>query len=171
MKKKVIVEKELDQNEPHLEPLYNTIKNAKPMNIKDIAAKYVFSTGKLLNEFVQALSMPMAKNHFVSAETGGLFHNKTLFVPNNEEVLRIIEKIRAEFLENGTLSDETIILGALLQKSDLIKNYFSKFESEKLKERLNEIKKNQSGSLVNEMVNYIDTLVAVIASAGSGASI
>ena len=113
----------------------------------------------------------MANKHFVSTEIGGLFHNKTLFVPNNEEVLRIIEKIRAEFLENGTLSDETIVLGALLQKSGLIKNYFSKYESEKLKERLNEIKESQSGSLVNEMVKYIDTLIAAIAAVSSSTSI
>lgn len=166
-KKKMVIERNLNENEVHLEPLYNTIKSSKPMTIKDIASKYVFATSKRLNEFMEALSITMKKNRCVSSETGGLFHNKTLLIPNNDEVLKIIEKIKAEFLEDGNVQDEAVVLGALLQKSGLIKNYFSKFESQRLKERLEEIKKSEAGSLVKEMVEYIDTMVAVIIAASS----
>lgn len=168
-KKKIIVEKDLEPNEFHLEPLYTEIKNSKAMNVKDVASKYVFGSAKLLNEFIQALTLPMSDSHIVSVETGGLFHNKTLYIPNNDEILKIIEKIRAEFLEKGTVSDENVVLGALLQKSGLIKNYFSKYESDRLKERINEIKKSEAGSFVKEMVDYIDTLIAVLASIGGSA--
>lgn len=170
-KKKIIVEKDLGADELHLEPLYNAIKDSKAMSIKDVASKYVFGSGKLLNEFIQALTLPMSKSDIVSAEAGGLFHNKTLYIPNNDEVLKIIEKIRAEFLEKGPVNDETVVLGALLQKSGLIKNYFSRYESDILKERINEIKKSEAGSFVTGMVDYIDALIAVIASIGGSAGI
>jgi hypothetical protein len=90
---------------------------------------------------------------------GGLsisFSNKTLFLPNSGETSKIVEKVRAEFLEKGEISNETVALSALLYKSGLIKNYFSKYEVNKLKERLEEIKKSEAGSLVKEMVDYIE---------------
>lgn len=162
VKKKIVIERSLNENEKHLEPLYNTIKSGKPMSVNDIAVKYVFASSKRLNEFIEALSKTMKEGRYVTAGTGGLFH-KALLIPNNDEVLKVIEKIRAEFLEEGSIQDETIVLGALLQKSSLIKNYFSKFESRKLKERLEEIKKSDAGSLVKEMVQYIDTIIAAMA--------
>ncbi len=161
-KKKVVTERSLNENEAHLKPLYDTIKGGKPMTVKDIAGRYVFATNKRINEFIETLSFALKENNFVIARTGGLFHNKTLLIPDNNAVTRIIEKVRAEFLEEGNIQDETVVLGSLLQKSSLIKNFFSKFESQKLKTRLEEIKKSEAGSLVKEMVEYIDAIIAVI---------
>lgn len=166
-KKKIVIERSLSENEAHLGPLYNTIKSGKPMTVNDIAGKYVFGTGKKLYEFMEALSVTLKETHCVTPAIGGLFHNRTVLIPNNDEVLKVIEKIRAEFLEQGSVQDETIVLGALLQKSGLIKNYFSKFESQRLKERIEEIKKSAAGSLVKEMVDYIDAMLAAIIAASS----
>ena len=75
---------------------------------------------------------------------------------------KVIEKLRAEFLEQGEISDEVIVLGALLNKSGLIKKYFSKYEVQKLNERLKEIKQSEAGVLVKQLVDYIDTLIVII---------
>lgn len=166
-KKKVAVVKELAEDKMYLKPLYDTINSGKRMSVTDIAGKYVFATSRRIDEFIQALGEPMQNQHCVSAKTGGLFHNKTLLIPDSGEVLKVVEKLRAEFLEDGAADDEAVILGALLQKSDLIKNYFSKFESQKLKIRIEEIKKSEAGSFIKEMVEYIDTMIAAIIAASS----
>ncbi|MCG9969589.1 GPP34 family phosphoprotein [Pelotomaculum terephthalicicum JT] len=75
----------------------------------------------------------------------------------------MIQKIRAELLENGTISDETVALVSLLEKSHQIKKYFSKYESEQLKARLKEIKEAPSNQLVKQMVDYVDMIIAVTA--------
>lgn len=168
-KKKITIEKNLDSSANHLEPLYQVIHSKKVMTIQDLATKYAFSTGKLLNEYIKALSNTMSENNQVTIETGGLLKNKTLFIPNENEVLKIIEKIRAEFLEEGVISDETLVLGALLQKSGFMKQYFSQYESKILKDRVNEIKNSLEGNFVKEMVDYIDTLIAVVASVAGSA--
>ncbi|WP_283606784.1 GOLPH3/VPS74 family protein [Faecalispora anaeroviscerum] len=168
-KNKVLVEKELERNQFHLEPLYDTLKGSKPMKVYDLAAKYVFSSHKLPDHYLQALCLPMAEQQGVFPKTGGLFHNRPVYVPNQEEVEKIVEKLRAVFLEDGTVDDDTLVLGALLQKSGLIKNYFSKFESDSLNRRIQEIKESEAGSLIKKMIDYVDTLIAVMASVGSSA--
>lgn len=165
-KKKIIVNNETELKKEYLRPLYQVICNSKKKNVQDIASQYVFATNKLLNEYIKSLSSPMVKDNLISIETGGVFKTKTLYLPNEEGVLRVIEKIRAEFLEDGAVSNETIILGALLYKSGAIKRYFSQYESDKLKDRLNEIKNSEEGYFIKEMVDYIDTLIAVVASLG-----
>jgi hypothetical protein len=162
-KKKVAVLRKLNEDEKHLEPLYDALNTAKPMTVNDIASKYVFSTSKRINEFMRSLSLPMQAEGLVSAGTGGLFRNKPLFIPDPKAVSGVIEKIRAEFLEDGPIQDETVVLGALLQKSGLIGNYFSKYESDRLKKRLDEVKKSEAGSLVKEMIDYIDLMFIAIA--------
>ena len=56
------------------------------------------------------------------------------------------------------------MLGDLLNKSILNKEYFSKVESEKLKNRLNEIKSSEASKLVKEMLEDIEAILVVVAS-------
>lgn len=165
-KKKIVVNNDTKLEKEYLRPLYQVICNSKKKNVKDIASRYIFGTSKLLKEYIKSLSSPMVQENLVSLETGGMFKTKTLYLPNEEGVLRVVEKIRAEFLEEGSVSNETIILGALLYKSGAIKRYFSQYESDILKNRLNEIKSSEEGYFIKEMVDYIDALIAVVASIG-----
>lgn len=165
-KKIISLENGVTLEKEYLRPLYQVICASKKKNIKDIASQYVFGTGKLLEEYIKSLTAPLVENKLVTIQMGGLFHKKALYEPNEEAIVKIIEKIRAEFLEKGPISDETIVLGALLYKSDAIKRYFSKYESSILKDRLNEVKQSEAGYLVKEMVDYIDALLTIIASLG-----
>lgn len=90
--------------------------------------------------------------------------DKVKYVPNQTKVTSIIEKIRAEFLEEGVISDDTIILSALLDRSGIIKNYFSKVETAKLKERLEEIKNNESYTMIKKILDDIVAVIVVVSS-------
>ncbi len=48
----------------------------------------------------------------------------------------IIEKIRAELLEDGEISEDVIVLTALMDKVGNLKDYFSKHEQKELKNRI-----------------------------------
>lgn len=74
----------------------------------------------------------------------------------------VIEKIRAELLEDGDVSEDVIALTVLLDKSGQLKEYFSKYEQKELKEKLEVIRKSEAGTTVKELLWYIDSLDASI---------
>lgn len=81
----------------------------------------------------------------------------------------MIQKIRAELLESGGISDETVALVSLLEKSNRIKQYFSAHESKQLKARLQEVKEAPANKMIRHMIEYIETILTVIIiSAASG---
>ncbi len=161
-KKKMFINKDLSTDKMYLTPIYELIKNNKPMKIETIAEKYAFDF-TLPNEFFKSVGYSIVADGYVVEEANrGLFKNKVRFLPNEKEVTKVVEKLRAELLEEGNVSDEAIVLGALLNKSGLIKKYFSKYEMQKLNDRLKEIKQSEAGVLIKQMVDYIDTLIAII---------
>jgi hypothetical protein len=163
-KKKIEISKDLSSDRLYLAPVYKTIQDSKPMKIETLAEKYILGTNKKLENLCDVLGASLTNNNYVIEKPAtGLFHNKNLYVPNTEAATKVIEKMRAEFLEAGSVSDETVALGVLFSKSGLIKQYFSKHETSKLNERLDEIKVSETGLFVKKIVDYIDTMVAIIA--------
>lgn len=163
-KNKVCVIGNLNEGQVYLKSLFDWLNESKPMKIEKIAKEYTMTfTGKRLNALVTDVGNSLADRGCVTSEKGGIFGSKFCFIPNSDEVDKVIQKIRAELLESGTMSDETVALVSLLDKSNQVKKYFSKYESEHLKARLKEIKEDPSNQLVKQMMDYVDTIIAVIA--------
>lgn len=141
-------------------PVYGLLRAEK------LCELYMFSNGKRIRELAEVLGRAMPEAMTVS-ERRGLFGRKTLFFPRVEAVDRIVEKLRAEFLEEGTLSDETAFLGAMLQASGALKRYFSRYELETVKVRLKELKESGRGELVQKMVFHVEALIAMTLRAAS----
>lgn len=149
-------------------PVYELLRE-KPMRAEKLCELYVFSTGKRIRELAEVLARAMPGAVEVQ-EKRGLFGRKTVFVPQPEAVDRVVEKLRAEFLEEGELSDEVAFLGAMLQASGVLKRYFSRYDSEKVKARLKELKASGRGELVQKMLFHVETLIAMTASAAAGSN-
>lgn len=163
--KKVIINKELDKAFDYLHPLFSFIERSKPKTIKDLAGDYILTLrSKKLNDLIQSVgnSLVMADCAYAINRRGILGGEKTYYIPEVEKIEYVVQKIRAELLENGNLSDETVALASLLNKSSLLKQYFSKHESKQLRDRINEIKNSDSSRLVKEMLDYIDAIIVVV---------
>ncbi|MEL7659164.1 MAG: GPP34 family phosphoprotein, partial [Bacillota bacterium] len=151
----------------YLSCIYELVKSDKPMTVETIAEKYAFDS-KNPDELFLLVGNSIVDDGYAVKESGkGLFKNKVNFIPNEAEVTKVIEKLRAEFLEQGKISDEVVVLGALLNKSGLIKKYFSKYEVQKLNERLKEVRQSEAGILINKLIEYIDTWIVLISVIGS----
>ncbi len=167
-KNRVLAKQALTPEKEYLSFIYEFIQNNKPMKIETVAEKFAFDFKKP-DELFRFVGQSLVKDDYLAEESGkGLFKNKVIFIPNENEVTKVIEKLRAEFLEQGDISDEVVVLGALLNKSGLIKKYFSKYEVQKLNERLKEVKQSEAGVLVKRLVDYIDTWIVIISASGSG---
>lgn len=158
-KKVVTVCAELPERMLYLKPLYDVIHQGKPMKAQKIVETYVSSfTSKKLNMFLDALMESLKAADVVEPVKAGLFGNKEGYAPKKEVITGIIEKIRAELLEDGELSEDILALTILLDKSGQLKEYFSKFEQKELKGKLNAIRKSKTGTTVKDLLWYIDSL-------------
>lgn len=162
--KKLRVTGGLGEEYQYLNSIYTFIKDSKPMKIDQLALEYAFTfSDKHIKALFNDVGTSLAVLEYVSAENGGLFGNTPRFIPDMKIVDHVIQNIRAELLENGALSDTIIALASLLDRSNQMKRYFSKYEKDQLKERLKEIRNSSANKLVKEMIDSIDTMIAVIA--------
>ena len=161
--KKITVCTELPEHMSYLKPLYNVINQGKPIKAEKVMETYVASfTNKKLNELLEELTNGLKVAGTVETVKAGLLGNKEKYTPKKEVVTNIIEKIRAELLEDGEVSDEVIALTALLDNAGQLKDYFSKYEQKELKEKLNEIRTSDAGKTAKEAIEYIDALNSLI---------
>lgn len=166
--KKIYIDGELNSNLNHLKTLHTFIKESKPMKVDKLASEYIFSfNDKRKKQLINDIGNSLVDLGLATYEKGGFFANTDCYIPKKEYVDRIIESIRAELLELGNVSDDMIVLVSLLEKSNQIKRYFSAYEKNKLKARINEIKGTNAHKVVKEMVDYIDGLIAVFVAIGA----
>ena len=124
--KKVIVSAELPEHMSYLKPLYDVINQKKPMKAQKVVETYYASfTSKKLNMLLDALLDELKSADAVESVKTGLLGSKEAFAPKKEAVISVIEKIRAELLEDGDVSEDVIALTVLLDKSGQLKEYFS----------------------------------------------
>ncbi|MDR2156235.1 MAG: GPP34 family phosphoprotein [Clostridiales Family XIII bacterium] len=164
-KKRFAAAKPWDDTLPYLKPLYDTVAAfKKPQKIDGIVGAYETSLKKPFPELLSALGTSLVAAGYADEQgVRGLLKDKpgyVRYVPKPEAVTHIIEKIRAEFLENGVISDETLCLTALLDGSRLIRRYFSKVERDTLKKRLKEVRESEAYASIREFVDASDGAMA-----------
>lgn len=167
--KKLRITGDLDWENQHLTSLYSFIKESKPMKLETLATEYGFSfTDKRLKLLIKDIGMSLVSLGYATTESGGLLGKTPYFIADKKIVDNIIQRIRAELLENGALSDNIIALTSLMEKSNQIKSFFSKYENDQLKQRLKEIKDSDAHKIVKEMLDYITTMITLIVVSGIG---
>ncbi|HAX73383.1 MAG TPA: GPP34 family phosphoprotein [Firmicutes bacterium] len=159
----IVATKDSKKDLSYLHSLLNEINVQDSIQINKLLSQYVLTfTDKKIDLLILDISHELVKKQYATKVSNGMFVKKERFIPNETGVDRIVEKIRAELLEEGCISEETIALVTLLDKSNLIKKYFSSHESKKLKERLKEIRSTSQNQLVKQMIEYVDTMMATM---------
>ncbi|MCL2783384.1 MAG: GPP34 family phosphoprotein [Propionibacteriaceae bacterium] len=150
-----------DDSLPYAKPMYDAIASSKkPRSASDFLFELSFKQISSLSSSIG--TSLVAAGDADELDNQGLFKNKTKYVPKPEAVTRVIEKVRAEFLEDGRMSDETVCLTALLDAGNLIHHYFSEVEARSVKNRLAEIRESETYSAVKEILDTITALIIII---------
>ncbi|WP_080848092.1 hypothetical protein [Cytobacillus gottheilii] len=76
----------------------------------------------------------------------------------------VVQRLRAELLEPGNVSDETVALALLLKASKLLKEYFSNYEIKEINNRIELFKKENAKRWSNikqigKEIEYMDALI------------
>ena len=147
----------------YLAPLYRFLSAGKPVPLDKLATEYCYTvTDKRWNELLGSVGGSLAALGLVQEEKGGLLGGRQCVLPRREAVALVVDKMRAELMEDGPVTDETVLLVNLLDKSGSLKTYFSKFERAELKEKLEGVLAAEEGRVMKEMVDYIANMIAII---------
>lgn len=168
--KKIAARKEPGEERSYLRPFYAYLAE-KPRKISTIASDYAFSfTDKRIKELVYSVGGSLVKEGCAKEESKGILVESLRFYPEEGCVDNVIQQFRAELLEEGEVSDDIAALTALLDTSGLLKQYFSKYESEQLRKRIKEVRESEQGTTVKKMMEYVETMIIAVSISGSAAT-
>ncbi len=162
-KKKISTVAPLPAGKKYLSPVYDRIRQKEPVKVEAVMEYFSFSfSDKNLYALLGDIGDTLAEAGCAEKGEGGMLRKTSVYVPDAKAKDAVIQKIRAELLEDGELSEDIIALTVLLQKSGDLCRYFSAYEKKDLKQRLKSIKKSSENQFVKQMVEYIENLFALV---------
>ena len=165
--KKIATTGPLPVEKEYLRTVYEYIRREEPVKLESVMEHFSFSfSDKDLYALMGDVGDTLAEAGYIQKGMAGLLGKTVVYLPDPQAKDGVIQKIRAELLEDGELSEDIVALTALLQKSGELSRYFSAYEKKALKARLKSIKDSCENQLVTKMVEYIESLfmMAIIAS-------
>lgn len=161
--KKIRIRGELADGKEAFRPIYDYLDAPKPRSIDKVTGEFLVTfTNKKLNALLDSVCAPLAEQGLVAPEPGFL-GSQTHYIPDTRAVGLVIDGLRAELLEEGEISEDAAMLAVLLERSNLLKTYFSKFEQGQIRERLKALEQGAAGQVIREVTACIDAMITTIA--------
>lgn len=153
----------LPQGRRYLEPLYEEIARKPEVKLDSLVETYCMSvTDRRFHELKDGVGASLTELGLAEERRAGLLGNQRGYVCPPEAVRPVVEQMRAELLEEGEVTEDTAALAVLLEKGKCLKPYFSDFEWRDMKKRLEELAASPEGKLVQEMLSWVDDIMAVL---------
>lgn len=169
--KKIVVKNKLVTDKEYLKEVYERIQNEKPKKFKKWIEAYGagFSVKCVENIVSNAAEYLEKQGVLKVSKEKGLFKEKVKYEADKEIVNSIIDEIRNGFIGNETLTKECVSLTVLVNQCDLLKKELSNDEKKILKEKIKDIKKNNTVEGVKELQEVICELeMAIMAACVAG---
>ncbi|UUZ81751.1 GPP34 family phosphoprotein [Paenibacillus sp. P26] len=148
--------------------LLNHLEQAKPQTLKKWVQSF-YSRGKVRSALFQTIISPLIASGALKEERYRVMFLFTArrYVPSAAAKDRIVQRIRAEPLENGPVTPQTAMLAMMLGMSKLLRNYFSEYESRELKARLQRMHEEEgeqweSIRLIRKAIEEIDAVMTTV---------
>ncbi|SFJ59360.1 GOLPH3/VPS74 family protein [Thermoflavimicrobium dichotomicum] len=147
--------------------------SSKDRSLKKWILSFYYSKRNVRKKVHQSILESLCEQDVVTQEKDTFLFiiPKHKYVAAKQEQDRIIQRIRAELLEEGPVDEQTVALSFLLKETKMLKEYFSNYEHEQLIKRLEELKvKHESLQWVKWIEKAIDEINLAIAAAGAAAA-
>lgn len=161
-KKRVVVIDNLPDERLYLKPLYDFVNQQKPVKLEKILEAYNYSFKDRGYELVNSIGASLKDLGLVEVTCTGIFGNKNAYIPNANAVHYVIDMIRAEFLEDVEVTDDIAALIVLLDKSKLLKIYFSEFEQKEIKKKLKKITNSNTDKTIKDMIDNVEYMITMM---------
>ncbi|MED3855568.1 GPP34 family phosphoprotein [Priestia megaterium] len=162
----VTVKQELPSDKEYLRSIYNKISEGKSIHLKKLGRELI-SKRELFKELFNSVGDSLVELDVVTKTNGGLLGQSSHYIGGENSKKQVVEQIRAELLEEGPVTTDTVVLSSLLIGSRVLKNYFSKFEDKDLNDKLTMLRKDTKNKEIFAMIDSIShTITTIIASVG-----
>lgn len=169
--KKLVVKGLPESDKAYLLDLQEHIADLKPQTAMRLVEHYIFGLStKRTKTFIGHILDDLVEGGHLEVETHkGLIKEKHKYHVKQEQVQEIIDELKKHLLDDQGTDEESLILAALLYESKLLEEFFSKFELERLKSRIQEIKESREGQFIKEILDDIEAMmVAIMVATNSG---
>jgi len=162
----VTIKQELPSDKGYLRSIYNKIATEKSIHLKKLGRELI-SKRELFKELFNSVGDSLVELDIVTKTNGGILGQSNHYIGSEDSKKQIVEQIRAELLEEGPVTTDTVVLSSLLIGSRILKNYFSKFEDKDLNDKLTMLRKDTKNKEIFAMIDSIShTITTIIASVG-----
>ena len=152
----------LPEGQAHLRPLYAFVNRPKPIRKEKLLEEYTYTvTDAQRDELLESIGRSLADLGLVQPVKVGLLGKKKGYAPTPEAISGVVDMIRAELLEEGEITEDVVSLVVLMEKGNCLKPYFSAFEQKQMKQRLRALGESPTGKMVQEMVEYVENMMAI----------
>lgn len=160
-KKKITVMKELPDELRHLSSLY-TYLNQKTRSTEKLMNDYIASTGSRIKQLITDLGESLFENNAVTKGEGGLFGNKTIYIPEKSYKEEVIDFLKTAVTKDNEISPTNMALIFILRETKNLNQYVSKEERDELKAKLKEMKKESQNKQLADMISYVSDITSVV---------
>lgn len=160
-KKKITVIKDIPHEFGHIASLY-TYLNEKPRSTDKLMSDYIASTGSRIRQLATEIGESLLADSAAVKGEGGLFGNKTTYIPEKSYKDEVIGIIRSAVTKDEEMTSHDMELIYILKETKNLNQYFSKYKSDELKAKLKEMKKNPQNKQLADMINYVSDITAVL---------
>ncbi|MBJ8054808.1 GPP34 family phosphoprotein [Bacillus cereus] len=155
-----------------LDRLLEIVKSEKPKKIKKWASYFYNHMFKQREIYKLVLETLIEKGILKVENTEILFvFPKKEYVDVDNTRHYIVEKIRAELLEENNVEFNTVVLVLFLEQKKMLEDYFSDYERKALKQKIEQLRKEETFKSIKSIDKTIKTIeasiVAVIAASAT----
>lgn len=156
--KKITVGDKLPESMEYLGTLYTYLKE-KTRTMEKMVME--FYSGRRNRELVEGIGETLCEEGAAVEKKGDVFGPKRLFIPSKDYKEALVEELRTAVREDE-LTPREVALIYLLEEAKCLKQYFSKYESDQLKEKLKEIKKDPMNRKLAQMIDCVGDITDII---------
>ncbi len=151
---------ELPEEMDYLKSIYNVISKDESIDMDEFMKAYDYEfNDRQLNELAKDIGDFLESIDFVKTIKSGVFKKKKTYFPKREIINKVIDKMRSNMLEPENMTEETAALFILLDRSMCLKEYFSIFERNDMRENLIGAVKSGENPHIRYMVECAENIV------------
>lgn len=142
-----------------------TIASKKTMSIKEWI-EYFYSHPKLRDSIYNAITQSIIKKDVleVISSPSLLNSSKKSYIDSKNIGDFIVQKLRAELLEDGNIDDNTLSLVILLDENKMLMSYFSEYEYKDIKDRIEKMYEDKATNkfkIIKKAITNIEAFSAL----------
>ena len=158
---------ELPSTLHHLLPIYQRISEKGPIKLNKLVEQYMMGRSGPRTQLIDSLGNSLVAAGAATPQVSGILKRSTGYVPDSHNLDRLRSAISAETSSTDAPTRNTVILATLLERSKLLKEYFSRDERARIKDMVKKHADSQADTLIKKTIAHIDALITLLITSAS----